>query len=230
MAGETTGIDDSTIRAEAENFINGFILPLIPLGPDEEIVFLGTEAYGYTFLDPLSGRQWDEEIAAIAVFGRRVGSVPVVGPGSRVSIWLAGNLEVVAIDVDWPRLTGNGNFVYVMDRDDVWLRAEKLTGISSADLENNLRLSRANGIRMMECGYVDLGVALRQGAPIQPGCLIYHDGVSPDGQPIHATYEIPIGDKVEEDCSWPAVSAVSGMPWIPCGPAVYLAEDLIFGD
>src|SRR5258708_4948 len=110
----------------------------------------------------------DSVVASIAIFGREVNGIPVVGSGSKIAVWFANDREPVAFDVDWPRY----KFAQIIQRVLTW---DKLK--SRVDLSAAMPPASDGAISRFECGYVDLGVEKRTNY-IQSGCSIAYGGAS----------------------------------------------------
>ncbi len=212
--------------AELENRgrqVIGQLKDLIPLGAQEELTFRGTRFLknmafpappqnaaltGIPATTPEAATPEPVYVANIAIFGRKVNGVPVVGPGSRVRVWFDNLGNLVSLEGDWPRyqVATGGPKQEVLPWAELKERVERVS--VPLDVINGTR------VRHFECGYVDLG-ARRRGGPIQAGCLLSYvrtrtSEKNPDMQ-INAGFLefIPAGRKVMADKHWPLAQTLA---------------------
>ena len=215
-------MSDEELESRGRQVI-GQLSDLIPLGGQEELTFRGTRFLknigfstppfnaartGIPATAPEAALPEPVYVANIAIFGRKVNGVPVIGPGSRVRVWFDNLGNLVSLEGDWPR--------YQVAADD-----SKQEVLPWAELKERVErvsvpLDVTNGtqVRHFECGYVDLG-AQRQGGPIQAGCLISYVRTQtfeqdPDMK-INAGFLefIPAGREVMADKHWPLAQTLA---------------------
>ena len=111
-----------------------------------------------------SGELTEKVVASRILFTRAIDSVPVLGPGNKVSVTFANDGTLVGFDLDWPKLARKkGN--------------PRITPFSFTRNEADRRLGLAWGQggateKVFECGYYDPGVAgLSEGNSLQPACV-----------------------------------------------------------
>lgn len=191
------------------NFVQQQLKSVVALSRGERLTFLGTKYLRQGGSD-LQGKRGSEELFAnIAIFGREVDGVPVVGSGSKVAVWFSPDGQVIGADVDWPRYRRSTVKVPLLNRDALLKRVEASTARFTESKES--RMTR------FECGYVDLGATRRTAkATIQPGCSVAYQGYEPEsGVTTWAKVEyVPAAKKVLPDSRWPLASFIarSGEP------------------
>jgi hypothetical protein len=94
-------LDASDAERLGRNLISDF--DLAPLGPDEELTFLGTR---YAHFTGNASDPGDRVVGTRAYFGRKVDGIPVIGEGSRIVIEFAHGVRV--LDVNWSGLERSG--------------------------------------------------------------------------------------------------------------------------
>jgi hypothetical protein len=174
------------------------------LQQNEIITFLGARYLrqgGGSVREPTSK---ESLLANIAIFGREVNGIPVIGSGSKMAIWLTPDEKVIGFDVDWPHYKPDGAGEALVSKDELIRRVEAvavpLSGTEDAT------------VRRFECGYVDLGATRRNSAtPIQAGCAIAFHGPERDGtSPTYARLEfVPAARTVYADAHWPLATHIA---------------------
>ncbi|MEP6635985.1 MAG: hypothetical protein ABJB97_04610, partial [Acidobacteriota bacterium] len=156
-------IEKDELEKIGRRFIGEALREFVKLGPEESLVFLGVK---YLRDETLSdeGKVEEEITANVAVFGREVRGVPIIGPGSKVAVWFANDRQPVGFEVDWPVYKVLRSRQETLSRDRLFERVRA----TSVPVDG----SRA-AVARFECGYVDLG-ATRRGAGIQSGCAIQY--------------------------------------------------------
>lgn len=195
------------------NYVTQQLASLVSIPEAEKLVFLGTKYLREGSASADDGTFTSEVVSNIAIFGREVQGTFVAGPGSKIAVWFSNRGEPVGFYIDWPTYRVSQATQATLGINDVLDRISRYA-------DNPLGLIQTNSNRF-ECGYVDLGVFKRKGAPIQTGCLAHHDG--PLTSPlmddlIYASIEvIPIGVRVVPDPAWPVTSFIAaGRPWDIC--------------
>lgn len=186
-------IEKEELEKLGRRFVGDALADFVKLGREESLTFLGVK-YLRDGEYREDGRGEEQVVANIAVFGREVRGVPVIGSGSKVAVWFANDRQPVGFDVDWP--------VYNLQRTQQRaLRRDRLNELVRATTVETTGSDRASVARF-ECGYVDLG-ATRRGAPIQAGCAIHYAGRHEDGSVWARVEFVPAGEKVVADPRWP---------------------------
>ena len=143
-------------------------------------------------------------MANIAIFGREVNGLPIVGSGSKIAVWFTPEEKVIGIDVDWPQYKANEKMEKLLPKDELRQRIEAASVPLSGT--QNVKVHR------LECGYVDLGATRRNAAtPIQPGCAIAFQGFAENGD--GTTYGrlefVPAAKVVYSDEHWPLATQLA---------------------
>ncbi len=158
----------AALESIGRQFVLGQLGDLVPVGRNESLTFLGSR-YLHVGGGGLREPAQDRVVASIAVFGREVNRIPVIGNGSKVAVWFANDREPVGFDVDWP--------VYQQTN-----RRQRLLAVETLRhrVDASTTLPRGSGratLARFECGYVDLGAAKR-GSVVQAGCSTDYRGAS----------------------------------------------------
>jgi hypothetical protein len=183
----------------------------------DRVVFLGSRYVIEDVGNIESGGVEETVLANIAIFGREIDGVPVVGPGSKAALFLGSGGELIGFDIDWPVYKLLRKAQATVSIDAVASRfaevAERPVPLPGTNVEEAVALAR------FECGYVDLGARKRKGQKIQAGCAAQVEGRSADGTFRVAYSEfMPIGDPVQRDRNWPAAQQVRQDATRPCRP------------
>jgi hypothetical protein len=193
-------IQKDELEKIGRRFFGDALRDFVRLGPDESLVFLGTK---YLREEAISadGKQQEAEVTAnIAVFGREVRGIPVIGSGSKVAVWFANDRRPVGVDVDWPVYKVSPTRQGVLSRDRLFERVR----VTTVPPRGSARAT----VSRFECGYVDLGATKRRSG-IQSGCAIHYDGRHEDGTPWARLEYVPAGEQVFPDPKWPLARAVA---------------------
>lgn len=175
-------------------FVGEALADFVRLGRDETLVFLGVKYLREEGFDAEGKDRRESVVASIAVFGREVGGVPVIGGGSKVAVWFAADRQPVAFDVDWPAYTPTRVRQAVLPRERLFERV-RATAVAPQG-------SGRDAVSRFECGYVDLGATSRGASMIQAGCAVHYAGRSEDGS-LRARVEfVPAGAEVIADPKW----------------------------
>lgn len=191
------------------DFITKQLTTYVKLAKGERLTFLGSKYLRQGGSD-LKGKNGKEELFAnIAIFGREVDGVAVVGNGSKIAVWFSPVGQAIGVDVDWPNYQRSSQKVPLLNRAALLKRVEAST--------TSLSESKESRITRFECGYVDLGATRRSSkTPIQPGCSVAYQGLDPEsGATSWAKVEyVPAARKVLPDNRWPLASFIarSGEP------------------
>lgn len=206
-AAEGTGqLPPEQLEKLGREFVQQKLKGIITLHQGEKMTFLGTRYLRQGGADLQGKRKSEELFGNIAIFGREVDGLPVVGSGSKIAVWFAPDGEVIGADVDWPAYRPSGRKVALLMRGALMERVKSVAP----------RTDRAKGEATMtrfECGYVDLGATRRSPrTPIQPGCSVAYQGSDGDsgGTAWASTEYIPAGKKVIPDKRWPLATYIAG--------------------
>ena len=192
-------IEKDELEKIGQRFIDEALRDFVKVGPEEKVVFLGAKYLRDEAMSADKKSQSDEVIASIAVFGREVRGVPVIGRGSKVAVWFSNDRRPVAVDVDWPVYRVTRTRQNVLSRDQLFRRVQ-VTAVSPQNPERG-------AVARFECGYVDFGATKRQ-ANIQAGCSIHYEGRS-DNTPFARVEYVPAGEQVYPDPKWPVARLIA---------------------
>jgi hypothetical protein len=197
----TRRMGKAELERAGRRFVRGSLAPFVRLGRGERLRFWGVRYLKETGGNvPAGSREQPRTVASIAIFGREVGGLPVVGSGSKIAVWFDNARRPVAFDVDWP--------VYRISRTTQrTLPMRELSRRVGATVAP-LRGDRARRVRRFECGYVDLG-ASRRGNVIQTGCSIAFEGRGEGGEAWARVEHVPAGAEVLRDERWPLANALA---------------------
>jgi hypothetical protein len=198
-------LGQSELESLGRRFITEALGSLVKVGAGESITFLGTRHLMHGGSDE-NGVGHDKVIANIAIFGRELNGIPVVGSGSKIAVWFAADREPVGFDVDWPAYKVTQAAQDILPRDRLRERVDAFITVPSD--------SSMSRVTRFECGYVDLGVTKR-GGQIQAGCAVFY--VDRD-RPANSAAEtltwarvefIPAGVQVLKDDQWPLTNLIA---------------------
>jgi hypothetical protein len=198
----TRRIGKAALEKLGQRFVRGPLAPAVKLGPNEKLTVLGVRYLYNSEGSAEAGRSAEKQqvIANIAIFGREVGGVPVVGPGSKVAVWFDNSRLPVGFDVDWPEYRVSTTNQPILPRAELNRRVAATTvPLKGA---GNAKVHR------FECGYVDLG-ATRRGKYLQGGCSIAYGGRAEQGTVWARTEYIPAAVEVLKEDRWPLANALA---------------------
>ncbi len=196
-AGEVA-LEKAELETLGRRFVSGALRDIVKVSANESVTFLGVR-HLVNYEGSVDGRtRASRTIANIAIFGREVGGIPVVGSGSKVAVWFDNARQPVGFDVDWPEYRAAGGTQRVLGQRELAERVAKTT----------IPLTGENAPRRFECGYVDLG-ATRRGKSLQAGCEIAWERRGKDGGVSAHVEFVPAAVKVLEDPRWPLAAAIA---------------------
>jgi hypothetical protein len=185
-------------------FIEGPLSSVVKLQENDNLTFLGARYLRQGGASIRDAKSTEFLVANIAIFGREVNGMPIIGSGSKIAVWFTPEEKVIGVDVDWPQYKPNEKTEKLLPKDELRRRIEAaavpLTGAQNVT------------VRRLECGYVDLGATRRNAAtPIQPGCSIAYQGSGEDGKaPAFGRIEfVPAAEVVYPDEHWPLATALA---------------------
>ena len=221
--GSQERMSNSELESRGRAVLEKFFAPILFAGSSsiQETRFLGGRYIIDDVVELATGRELSNVVANIAVFGREVQGVSVVGPGSKAAIFLSPQGELIGFDVDWPDYKVLGKKQTSAPISEV---ADRFAKFSDRDVPLSGGTQSDDGsethfvtLDLFECGYIDLGPRKRRGAKIQTGCAAQVSGYSGDGSVRLAYVEVlPIGVKVERDKSWVVTDEIRGRRPKPC--------------
>ncbi len=175
---------------------------LISMGSDEKLIFLGTRYLKNANIPVQAARQRTmtiEVVANIALFGREVKGVPVLGRGSLVAVWFDNSGDCIGLDVNWSPLEITSQTQEVLS----WSALKDRI----AQLAVPLKSSARNQVKHVMCGYVDQGAG-RQGHYLQAGCALAYESLRRPGDAPEMEFRsafvelIPAAREVQDDPFW----------------------------
>ena len=193
-------IEKDELERLGRGFIDNALRQFVRVGPEESIVFLGSKYLRDEAVSADGKQHKDEVVANIAIFGREVQGVPVIGNGSKIAVWFANDRQPVGVDVDWPAYRVTQTHQRILSRERLFERARATTVAPEG--------SDRAAVARFECGYVDLG-ATRRRSGIQSGCAVHYSGRHDDGTPFARVEYIPAGEQVMPDPKWPLARMVA---------------------
>jgi len=198
----TTRLEKNELEQLGRRFIGDTLAPFVKVGKDETLTFLGVRYLynGEASAAEAKSQERERVIANIAIFGREVAGVPVVGSGSKVAMWFDNARQPVGFDVDWPVYRISTRVQKALPQPELARRVAATT----------VPLEGAKGatVRRFECGYVDLG-ATRRAKQLQAGCSIAFEGRGEGGEAWARTEYVPAGAQVLKEARWPLASALA---------------------
>ena len=197
-------IEVGRLEKFARDYVQGPLKEFIGLQDAEALTFLGSR-YLRQGGGSVTGDKGKEYLVAnIAILGREIDGIPVVGSGSKIAVWFTPEAEVIGVDVDWPQYKRGEEPQALLPTEELRRRIAAAS-VPIADTEN-VKVVR------FECGYVDLGATRRTAeAPVQPGCAISYRGV--EGDEMEGTFArqdfIPAAQQVYPDERWPLANFIA---------------------
>lgn len=202
------------LESLGRRFVGGTLAPFVTLGEKEKLTYLGAR-YLYESDGPAERDAAAQErarvVASIAIFGREIDGVPVVGSGSKVAVWFDGAKRPVGFDVDWPIYRIAESRQRLLSGDELRRRVAATTVAPEGE--------RMIAVDRFECGYVDLG-ATRRDARLQAGCSIAYRGTGKDETWARIDF-VPAGAEVLKERRWPLANAVAAGDTVKVGSEGY---------
>jgi hypothetical protein len=198
-AAGTVRLEKGELETLGRRFAGEALRDLVPLGANESLTFLGVRHLVNSEGSTDGRTSTHRTVANIAIFGREVQGVPVVGSGSKVAVWFDNARQPVGFDVDWPVYRVSERTQNVLAPRELAERVAKTT----IPYEGS-----AGKLSRFECGYVDLG-ATRRGKTVQAGCSIAWQTTGRDGETVAHVEFVPAGAQVIEERRWPLAAAVA---------------------
>jgi len=146
----------------ARDYVQGPLKEFIGLQDAEALTFLGSRYFRQGGGSVAGDKGKEYLVANIAILGREIHGIPVVGSGSKIAVWLTPEAEVVGVDVDWPQYERGEKAQPLLSVEELRRRI----AAASVPVEDTEKVK----VVRFECGYVDLGATRRlAGAPVQQG-------------------------------------------------------------
>jgi hypothetical protein len=183
------------LEARGRQFISSVLADQIVLGKSEQLEVWRTsyelELSGSGDANP--GAVQQKVAANKIVFTRAVGEVPVLGPGSKVSVTFANDGAVIGFQYDWSDVAATGT-----------TKHSALASVVNGRVKALLQAHGQNvGLTRLECGYYDTGaIVVPSLGQIQAGCVA-ESVVTQSGTLAGFTDAVPASDVVDRDPAWP---------------------------
>lgn len=209
-----TRIGKAELEKLGRRFVTGPLARLVPLGRREALTFLGVrylyEGDGSTEAE--AGKAENTRVvASVAVFGRSIDGVAVVGSGSKVAVWFDQARQPVGFDVDWPKYQVSRQRQKLLPANEIQRRVAATTVAPKG--EKDITVDR------FECGFVDLG-ATRRDRHVQAGCSIAYRGTA-DGETWARLDFVPVATEVLRERRWPLATAIAAGNEVKVGSREY---------
>jgi hypothetical protein len=130
-------------------------------------------------------------LASSITLTREVHGMPVLGPGSKVTVIIANDGTLVGFDVDWSGLQPSGRATGVLDLGGIRQREVQIAPLAAGASRQET---------LFECGYYDSGTWGARSALLQPACISAFQE-SP-GDSMKRQIAIPAGTAVVADSTW----------------------------
>jgi hypothetical protein len=190
---EAKRLSPDLLEKLGRSFIAEGLKQLVVVGPEEELVPWYTsyeiEVSGTTVGEaPLR-----KVVANRIVFTRTIDGVPVVGPGSKVSVTFANDEAPVAFSYDWSQFADSGE-----------TETQASLGVVRA---RQAFAAKAHGPRLtfqkMECGYYDSGAKGDRLDQIRGACITEQQYIGTNGiQSMVYADAIPSALEIPKDSGW----------------------------
>ncbi len=192
-------LTDAAATEKASKFVSDFLADTVVLGPGETLnpwyVSFKIVASG---LASEIGVEPDKRVSAIkVVFTRAIDGVPVLGSGSKVTVFLTHDGQPAGFEVNWSRLQRESG-------------EQKSLGSAAAQervatlLHRNTSTRQAATSTYFECGLYDAGTGAA-GTRLQPACLHSYSLALPASGLVSRMARIdtiPIGTAVQREPGW----------------------------
>ncbi len=185
------------LEAKARAFVTTVLADQVVLGAGEKLVPLATQylmedgaaVVGNTHSQ--TDQRLPEVVANRITFGRTIDGVPVLGPGSWVSVTLTNDGAPAEFEYEWPSYVRIGKARTALELDAIVARGAALSAVS---LE-----STGTRIKSMDCGYYD---STSPGSALQPACALDYSHRSQTGMASAHQTVIPATADVTIDAKW----------------------------
>ena len=122
-----TRLEKADLEALGQRFVREALGDLVKVGNQESLTFLGVRYLVNGGADVDAKKDTEQVVANIAIFGREVNGVAVVGGGSKVAVWFDNARQPVGFDVDWPAYRSAGRVQRVLAQKALAARVAKTT-------------------------------------------------------------------------------------------------------
>jgi hypothetical protein len=181
-------------------FIEKELVGIVNLAEEEDLVALRTQYEVEGGIDNKGCREEETVVSSVIVFGRRVSGIDIVGPGSKIAIFVANDGQVFGFDGDWPQYDRTTETQSLIPIEEVY---ERLSAYGLA-----LKYADKTEIHRFECGYFDAGERdYDRNSLIQSGCFAQVIGKKMDSYGTEIARApvvnvIPMGRDVVWDEGW----------------------------
>jgi hypothetical protein len=206
-------LSQQALEERGRRFISEALAEAVPLGAGEVLVPLFTEheINGSRSATLDAAADVETVTASTVIFGRTIGGISVVGPGSKIAVVFTNDGEAAGFDYDWPRYAMTGQRQGVIAMPQIRQRAR---GLTTVELD-----APGVSVKRVECGYFDAGARRRwrdPSAPIQAACGFHYsqrtlaNGPTPTDMLAAYVEAIPAGVVIESDAGWPQAIRLTG--------------------
>ena len=207
-------LSQQDLEERGRRFISEALAEVVLLGDGEALVPLFTEHEINGSRPATAEALADVETvtASTVIFGRTLGGISVIGPGSKIAVVFTNDGEAAGFDYDWPRYATVGRRQDVIHMPQILQRARDLTTVQLD--------APGVSVKRVECGYFDAGARRKRrdlSAPIQAACGFHYsqrtlnNGATPTDMLAAYAEAIPAGVVVEADAGWPQAIRLAGV-------------------
>lgn len=189
------------LEARARQFISTVLADQVVLGKGETLEVWRT-SYELELTgsgDAAPGAVQKKVAANKIVFTRALGQVPLLGPGSKVSVTFANDGAVTGFQYDWSAIQNTGA-----------TKHSAVASVVNARLNALLKSHGSHvGLTRLECGYYDTGAIDPSSlGKIEAGCVA-ESVVKQSGTVAAFVDAVPASDVVDSDPAWPETLSIT---------------------
>jgi hypothetical protein len=188
----------SVVESVARAFVEDSLSPFVAL-KEGEVLNPWTAAYLESVGTDESGSVHRSVIASRITFIRVLRGLPVLGPGSKITVVVANDAQPVGFDVDWSEFKATGKRTPMVELSVIRGRLRDLVSAEGEEL-------------YFECGYFDPGAdAEERSVFLQPACVSARRAPqSSDLGNVVLVDFVPAGSMVLVDPGWPTTDLLPG--------------------
>jgi hypothetical protein len=209
-------MSSAAIVQKGREIVSSQLAQQIALAPGETLVAIHADYRIEEGADVNSKQTTSKVVANRVVFTRVIAGVPVVGPGSKVSVVFTNDGALESFHYDWPKYTGAPSQKTAAPAELV-SRVQRAvlarTGETTPPIKFDLTVRKASAfpiaasqktqIQSMDCGYFDGGFDDTMPALVQPGCTYEAIVYGPNGIRDGVEGAVPAGESFAVDDAWP---------------------------
>lgn len=191
---------EASVEEWARKFVVSELADVAKIGTDENLVFLGAQ-YEVVGWQRVGAKEPEPSRVrgVIAVFGRTVRGVDVVGAGSKIAVMMNIDGKVTGFDVDWPVYQATSS---IENGADIGTIEDRAMQLSLGPLLQRGSVDRTR----LECGYFDAGARFSTRTPrVRLACAAHYRMPDVEGESEGwATVDvIPAATVVYGEAWWP---------------------------